>query len=249
MRSGEAKGELSSIKLLVVCLRTEENDVRSAISRHAATGWQHRGEIHLITVADRLRSLAGPSRFTDDGPGERVRRHQVTADPAETIQRIDGLVPRGSAARVIVVGAIGVRRPAGGLDNRDFRLVSTSRSFEESLPAFLQASGLDWRTQTLQDLGHFHSFSIGARQVEGWLEQFRSLEKEWIGAALLKLLAIWPSSTVCEELFTPVLNKGVRGKAPKAKDWLDSYRAHYPQRCFPWCQFNRDSAVSEDAVG
>ena len=60
-------------------------------------------------------------------------------------------------------------------------------------------------------------------EVEEWLEQFRSLEKEWIGAALLKLLAIWPSNTVCEELFTPVLNKGVRGKPPKAKDWLDSY--------------------------
>ncbi len=221
MRSGEAKGELSSIKLLVVCLRTEENDVRSAISRHAATGWERRGEIHLITVADRLRSLAGSSRFTDDEPGERVRRHQVTADPAETNQRIDGLVPRGSAARVIVVGEIGIRRSAG--DNRDFRPVSTCRRFEESLPAFLQASKLDWRTQTVQDLGHYHSFSIGVGEVEEWLEQFRSLEKEWIGAALLKLLAIWPSNTVCEELFTPVLNKGVRGKPPKAKDWLDSY--------------------------
>ncbi|MGO8929782.1 MAG: hypothetical protein ACLQU3_23190 [Limisphaerales bacterium] len=101
--------------------------------------------------------------------------------------------------------------------------MSTCRRFEESLPAFLQASKLDWRTQTVQDLGHYHSFSIGVGEVEEWLEQFRSLEKEWIGAALLKLLAIWPSNTVCEELFTPVLNKGVRGKPPKAKDWLDSY--------------------------
>ena len=100
----------------------------------------------------------------------------------------------------------------------------TCAMFEDCLPAFLKASGVDWLTRTAQELQHYHSFSVGPPQVEQWLGQFRSLEKEWVGNALLKLLDMWPSSRVCEELFTPVLNKGIRGKPPKAEEWLESVR-------------------------
>ena len=204
-------------KLLIVCLKRDLSEVRSIVNGCASLDWESANEIRLLPVIDSIHEA-------EDGR----TRHRRIERRASILQRIQELAPRGTAARVIIVGSLpfedvkpveNSRNPslAGSYcESRQFIPVRSCYQFKEVLPPMLQHCRLDWFAQITTAIEHYHQYREG--QVDLWLQQFGSLGYEWIGKALLQVLDFWSSSKVGDALFE---YQRRRGNPAGVDEWLN----------------------------
>jgi len=201
MRS-EENSLFRSVKLLVVCLRSDLSKIRQIISGHTALDWEKSGEIKLLPVADHLRRDCF-----------KQVRHRIVEKGL--LEKIEALVPPTMPIRVIVVGHINEHFQNRQSNLRIFHKVPTNKEFNNILPLILEAASLNWKTLISNHLQHYSS----PPQIDAWLKQFELLGKGWVGQALLQLLDFWPDHRICEALFEPSNHPTYS----KIRDWLDAY--------------------------
>jgi hypothetical protein len=192
----------TSIKLLIVCLRSETSKVRQIISSHTVLDWERLGEIKLLPIPDNFRC----NKLTGI-------RHRILV--RDVLREINTFAPPHLAIRVIIVGHI-----PGDFSNysgvlRFFNIAPSYKIFDEILPPILKGISLDWKTKITNNLRHFNN----PPQINTWLKQFEVLDKEWIGQSLLQLLDFWPDHKICEALF----EADIRTDNSNGEDFLSRY--------------------------
>lgn len=186
-------------KVVIICLERDRERVCAAIDESASLQWRSTGEIRLLIAEER--SQFRSERGDRDGKLSRNRNFK------EINAEIEEIAPPFEGARILTVGAIQVRPGIGeGGDSRGLTRIQSVAELTNQLPPILQKSGLDWHSESVAQLRHYHlsqspSMRVDGTRVERWLDQFRRADSEWIGIALLKLLELWPTSKVCEHLF------------------------------------------------
>ncbi len=193
--------------MLIVCLRSDLQKVRSIVNRRARDDWECDREIQILSVAGAL-------------------KHGCAELKVKVLRKIASLAPLKSAARVIVGRSTRIALPDEQGDTRDVIPFKSCEDLEKMLPDLLWHCGLDWRSAIQASLQHYYQHRSG--RLDQWLRQF--VQFEWpesggklksqnkqqfarMGRALLQMLDFWPATLVRDALFSP----------HDAGDWLNSY--------------------------
>jgi len=146
---------------------------------------------------------------------------ELVQDPDRLRRSLDHYAPPQEAARVIIVGPVGLHPDLESSDPRAPIRLPTTSQLREVLPDVLAAANLDWVGTLMRSLDHYHH-EIDRDRVEAWRYQFRRFDGAWIAEALLKLLDFWPSNRVSEALFR-VPGDATPSSDADIQDWLASY--------------------------
>ena len=201
-------------RLILVCLSDDLEKVQSIVTEHAPLKWRDAEQIRVVDVDER-------SKFRDEGRPRLKNLHDVQ-------KKIDDLAPQKSAARIVIVGAIPCSKSYGrDGDSRVLNQIHNTLELASELPPILQQSRLDWFSEVVDQLGHYH-FSVSPEtrvnreRINLWLSQFEQAKAPWIGVALLKLLDFWPTHRLCENLCQVPIDSGAAGFSA-TMDWFESY--------------------------
>lgn len=203
MRSRSKDETHKTARLLIVCLKSDVQRIRSIVDQNAADDWERSGEISLVPVVD---------RFVIDSKGNKL--HERVEGRSRIISEIDRLAPSAEGARILIVGSLRNVALITRDDFRAFTLIDSCEVLSQGLPPILRQAGLDWFSRKMEHLSHYHWDMSG--QVNRWLDQFQELRIGWAGSALLRVLDFWP--------VTRLGNALIRPPAPaSSSDWLDPY--------------------------
>jgi hypothetical protein len=158
------------LRILIVCLNSTTEEIRTTVGSLAYKSWEKTGEIGLLTIPDRLRHF---KKVTSE---EIDKKTGGSADP----------VP------ILIYGEITVDEEIGGSDDDRKLIRAPSLSvFRKKLKNLLQKYGLDTRSYWAKTLAS-GEWDISKGHIDRWIEQFDRLgQVSWIGETLLRELNFW----------------------------------------------------------
>lgn len=213
MPSGDDSPPASRPKVVIVCLAKDIGRIRRIIATHAGQSWEREQAIQLMPVLDEFTELAdGSVRF------RRKERHSRIKSRLEKRLAIED---HTLATRVLFVGLhhLSWRSSSDPDDNRDVRFIPTPEELDSRLPAFLETSGVDWKTNVLSKLAN-HDAGITRDQFDRWCRQFDLLGVPWIAEKLLLMLDFWTLRRTSDELLLPPKHMS---SSEDAENWLESF--------------------------
>ncbi len=196
---------IPSVKVVVLCFRSQEVAIRRMIARHASVDWANDDRIRIVAVHDRCRRF-GPENIAD----------------------LNRVASPQSAARVVRLNKIDLSHRFGkGGDLRVLNDVGSLSRLEKKLPQILAQCSVDWFSERSSQLSSWQHGSIDAAHLTAWLDQFEKIGVLWIGKQLLRNLDWWSPERLRREAgLTPQLLSGVdcicvnRHRVGKSGDYL-----------------------------
>lgn len=192
-------------KLLFICLKSENDRVRSLITGVAPPDWMKDSEIQVVSLQDKF-------RHRTTGVFHSIDRHGSDA----ILGKISEIAPPAQGARIIIIGKLPIQLPFQEGDIRSVIRVNSCSELEKQIFAIVKQANCDWKSRSINALAHYH-LPIGGKLVENWLSQFNKLGQLWIGEKLLQMLDIWTQSRFSNALFEhPSQEAGTT-------DWMSEY--------------------------
>lgn len=167
----ESGSRPEDVRILVVCLASQEQKASEIIAKHAPVDWQAIGAVRVLSVKDRFR------RFK-----------------SELARKIDEVARPSRATRVLVLAPLEPPTKVDFKDVRIFEAISSLKRFARVASPILRQSGTDWFTHAVDNLKGWQHGEITRNHVESWLRNFELAgNQRWIGERLLRGFDFWSS--------------------------------------------------------